>query len=127
MSVTSAEQTEADFTAPITGDIEKDVTYSSILEVPSKNNNVYTFTKDSSITVDGAATFTIQDLNSKDYNVQTAAVNMVQGKTSPNICIAAPANKLTLSVKASGDNIGAGICRPPVLALCSLAAVNMVQ
>lgn len=83
MSVTSAEQTEADFTAPITGDIEKDVTYSSILEVPSKNNNVYTFTKDSSITVDGAAPFTIQDLNSKDYNVQTAAVNMVQGKTSP--------------------------------------------
>lgn len=82
MSVTSAEQTEAHFTAPITGDIEKDVTYSGILEVPAKNNNVYTFTKDSSITVDGAAApFTIQDLNSKDYNVQAAAVNMVQGKT----------------------------------------------
>ena len=30
MSVTSAEQTEADFTAPITGDIEKDVAYNGI-------------------------------------------------------------------------------------------------
>ncbi|WP_293692987.1 hypothetical protein, partial [uncultured Phascolarctobacterium sp.] len=80
MSVAYAEQTEADFTAPITGDIEKDVAYSGIVEVPAKNNNIYTFTKDSSITVDGAAApFTIQDLDSKDYNVQTAAVNMVQG------------------------------------------------
>mgnify|MGYP006979099972 FL=1 len=40
MSVTSAEQTEADFTAPITGDIEKDVAYNGIAEVPAKNNNV---------------------------------------------------------------------------------------
>ena len=125
MSVTSAEQTEADFMAPITGDIEKDVAYSGILEVPSKNNNVYTFTKDSSITVDGAAIpFTIQDLNSKDYNVQAAAVNMVQGKTSPNICIAVPANKLTLSVKASGDNIGAGILQTTGLGTLQFGSSN---
>ena len=63
-------------------------------------------------------------MNSKDYNVQAAAVNMVQGKTSPNICIAAPANKLTLSVKASGDNIGAGILQTTGLGTLQFGSSN---
>ena len=49
---------------------------------------------------------------------------MVQGKTSPNICIAAPANKLTLSVKASGDNIGAGILQTTGLGTLQFGSSN---
>ena len=114
VSVAGAEQTATEFTAPITGDTVKDVDYSGFLSIPVKNYRVYEFTKDSSINIgETAAPFSVKDSADKEYNVQAAAINKTP--TSVYICVTAPKNTLSFNVKATGDNIGAGVLQTPEL------------
>ena len=109
MNIAFAEQTTTEFNAPITGDVSVDEAYAGIAKENSSTSNIYTFTKDSIITVDDTKTnpFTISDSAGNEYNVSTAITN--NPTSGYYIYVASPDNKLTLNVKAGGDNIAAGL------------------
>ena len=109
MNIAFAEQTATEFNAPITGDVTADEAYAGIAKEYSSTSNIYTFTKDSVITVDDTKTtpFTISDSTGKEYNVSAAIAN--NPTSGYYIYVVAPDNKLTLNVKAGGDNVAAGL------------------
>ncbi len=109
MNLAFAEQTTTEFEAPLTGDVTVDEAYAGIAEEYNSTSNIYTFTKDSIITIDDTKTtpFTISDATGKEYKVSAAITN--NPTSGYYIYVVAPDNKLTLDVKAGGDNIAAGL------------------
>ncbi len=105
MGVASA----ANYTTPITGIIADDTEYADIAVDKNASNNYYTFTEDSTITIDGSTPIEFSSSFSGETFKATTAVTTSPTTSGSKTYIVSNGHKLFIDVTAKGDAVGTGI------------------